>query len=514
MNRKKTQCTQLITLFVISLLVSLALACSSHGARLAEAVQDGEYIRTEELLRSGANPDYRDDEDTPVIIHGVRSENAQILRLLIEAGANVRVRGPEGTSPLEIAAQRGNSAMVNMLLNTGAYSTEQSIRNAAALAEMWGHMELAQTIESSLHSAGAGETEETRENRLQDTLLEAIQDRTPALVEDTIALGAQVDYSGPNENTPLMVAASLGEIEIIEILLDAGAEIDAQDEYGETALMKAAKAGHADTVQVLLEGGAAIDMTDEFGMTALFHAVDQGRGMLVSILYEAGADATVKTEAGECLYSFAADSQDITELLLEFEVPFGEDCTQLFIEALAMENRLLITELLDSGFDPRSIISEHPEYPGWSPLMIAVKKNMVSLSGELIELGVDVNARTPRNRTALHIACIESNAEITELLLENGADIHVELDEGRFIGFTSLFFAALAGNTDILTTLEEHGASFQVETQGYTPLMAAIESGSQEAVDYFLSKGLDVNAVSQRMEWEGATPLMYAAREG
>jgi len=52
--------------------------------------------------------------------------------------------------------------------------------------------------------------------------------------------------------TALMLAASHGRCDMVELLLDAGAEVNARDEDGSSALMCACEHGYIDIVQMLL----------------------------------------------------------------------------------------------------------------------------------------------------------------------------------------------------------------------------------------------------------------------
>lgn len=85
----------------------------------------------------------------------------------------------------------------------------------------------------------------------------------------SIRNGANVNFNGDGENTPLMIAAEHGELEIVELLLSKGADVNIVDSCGYTALMIASAFGEYKVVKRLLNNGADVNVADQFGYTAL-----------------------------------------------------------------------------------------------------------------------------------------------------------------------------------------------------------------------------------------------------
>ena len=103
---------------------------------------------------------------------------------------------------------------------------------------------------------------------------------------------------GPNVNqidtisgrTGLVTAASRGEKDSVQLLLNHGADVDKADRNGHTALITAAWEGHEETVRLLLDNGAKVNIHDTDGETALFSAAHKGHTAIVRMLLEHGAD--------------------------------------------------------------------------------------------------------------------------------------------------------------------------------------------------------------------------------
>jgi ankyrin repeat protein len=99
------------------------------------------------------------------------------------------------------------------------------------------------------------------------------------LCRQLIARDADVNKPGW---APLHYAASSGNVQVIQLLLDHYAYIDAESPNGSTPLMMAAMYGSADAVKVLLDAGADASLKNAIGLTALDFAQKAGH-----------ADATV-----------------------------------------------------------------------------------------------------------------------------------------------------------------------------------------------------------------------------
>lgn len=96
---------------------------------------------------------------------------------------------------------------------------------------------------------------------LNDAIFYGLPEAVPALLE----AGADPSFTpGEVGQTPLMVAATMGDIATMELLLDAGADIDQTSEelFGETALFKAVQAYQVDSVRFLLDAGADASITN------------------------------------------------------------------------------------------------------------------------------------------------------------------------------------------------------------------------------------------------------------
>ncbi|XP_072341349.1 ankyrin repeat, SAM and basic leucine zipper domain-containing protein 1 isoform X2 [Scyliorhinus torazame] len=179
-------------------------------------------------------------------------------------------------------------------------------------------------------------------DKVTDTLKEALASQKVHLVEQILNSGIDVETRFGFGWTPLMYAASVANFEITRLLLDRGANASfTKDQYTVlmaacasneaeekvakctelllsrnanpntlsrnqmSPLMYAAREGHTQTIALLVAQGAEINIQDENGYTALTWASSQGRQSTVLKLIELGADKMLKTKNGEVAANIA-----------------------------------------------------------------------------------------------------------------------------------------------------------------------------------------------------------------
>lgn len=89
--------------------------------------------------------------------------------------------------------------------------------------------------------------------------------------------------TGSVQTTPLMYAASVGRLQIVQLLTGKGANLEATSRHGRTVLHHAAESGHEEVVAYLLENGVHSHRQDSSGLTAMMLALDK-RHVRVALL--------------------------------------------------------------------------------------------------------------------------------------------------------------------------------------------------------------------------------------
>ena len=111
---------------------------------------------------------------------------------------------------------------------------------------------------------------------------------------------------------------------------------------------------------------------------------------------------------------------------------------------------------------------------------------------KILELGADVNFRTPVGMTALHLACGTGKPNFIQLLLDAGADIEARDPDGR----TALHIAILGSNKAI-EILIDNGANMEPKDNfGKTPFYYACERGKVGAVKTLCNSGANTRVLT------------------
>ncbi len=137
----------------------------------------------------------------------------------------------------------------------------------------------------------------------------------------------------------------------------------------------------------------------------------------------------------------------------------------------------------------------------------AVSKCNISIVKEGLNRGISIKAKDPiYHETALVIAVKRGDAEITQLLLNWGADIEAK----SYFGYTPLMLAAMHGKVEIAKILLENGASTTAQKDALSSLDQAIFKEQPQIVRLLLEYGVNI----EEKDINGETHLMDAAALG
>ena len=146
----------------------------------------------------------------------------------------------------------------------------------------------------------------TRDAKGQAGLLIALQnDSLKAFTALLAARNIKVEVRNAQDESPLMLAAIKGHIDIVRALMARDADVN---KTGWAPLHYAASAGsaqHTQIIALLIENHAYIDATSPNGTTPLMMAAQYGSLASVQLLLDEGADPTLKNQLGLTAADFA-----------------------------------------------------------------------------------------------------------------------------------------------------------------------------------------------------------------
>jgi ankyrin repeat protein len=259
----------------VALLCALAAlpACkrydNSLGKELVASVTSKDVEKFRGLLARRADPNTLDESGAPVLMSvllnmqisfspsgqmsGDRqgAATAQIVKLLLDAGADPNAKDKRGNPVLMAAFMRNDPAIVADLIRAGA-----SVKGA--------------------ESSGS------------PMIVEAAYSGNLEIVKLMVEAGADVNKSRKDGTTALLVAASKQKWNLSQYLIEKGADVNAHVKAG-TALLFAAGFGNLETAKLLVQRGADVNARDDQNRSPLSLSQELKHEQVADFLRSSGA---------------------------------------------------------------------------------------------------------------------------------------------------------------------------------------------------------------------------------
>ena len=465
----------------------------------------------------------------------------EIIPDILEQG--LEIDSPDltyGQTPLMYACKNGRMSTVKTLLGLGADINLVSTRGSTALTEAL----LVEDLDISEHLVGYPELHVNAKasNEWDRTVLvigacygytdfvRLLLGRSDVLVNaqdisgDTalhiavinncyesvqLILGyRQTDINVRNQHgaSPLIVAATYGYEDIVELLLETGADTSIKDEFGGTAILRAVDEGNISTVQMMLERSVDFRKVDDLGRTILHGASINGHCDIIRLLVDAGLAVDVRGNVGETSLHDAgrAGYASVAETLLELGAdPSITDNAGRTPRIIAVQRgnedvaRILKEKELQLGLAKGRI--DDSSSPAWA----IAQRNRPDIMATLIACGGDLDEKDPDTYdTALHVACWAGYNEILEQLLPAGANPNVINKFYR----TPLKQAVIRGNLEATKMLLKYGARVDVEGETESALTWAQGERQFEIANLLIKANAKIDATVMPIQ-----PTFFAA---
>ena len=429
----------------------------------------------------------------------VYGENA--VAVLLKHGAEVNAReGSAGQTPLMFAAAYNRSATVQVLLENGAdpgaaTKVVDVLRSVARDQEA--SQLLRDRIEALRFEAEPGSDRELTPAEVQSAIAAQREflrsDRSPSEFDPDELVQYRPDYpGGPRLARPPYRETLVGKT------------------GGMTALLHAAREGHAEAARVLLDGGADIDQVSGDGTTPLLMATINGQFDLAMELVERGADP-----------DRAADTDGISPLFAVLQTHWAPKSN--YPQPRAHDNEQteyleLLQVLLDAGADPNVQLNTHLWYwefgltkmginlEGATPFYRATFAQDIKAMKMLAAHGADPNIPTRWPAVGMRERRQQDGRQQEDSGLPwipegsyNAYPIHAAAG-GGWQGLGAFSVRSVPDNflNTVKYLVDEHGADVNLaDSWLYRPLHYAAARGDNELIEYLVSQGADVMAITR-----------------
>jgi ankyrin repeat protein len=240
--------------------------------------------------------------DVP-LLHATSRGHANVVRLLLTAGADPHCSSRRGEGALQQAVDKAQSEVAAALLEGGASVSVLRTCRASPLFDVAERGD-ASMLEVLLRHGADGTA---RDDRGYTVLHVAAEQNRHEVVSSLLRLGADANVRGDDARTPLFLAGARGHVAAVGALLNGGANPWAIDDSGQTSLHAAVAEGHREVAQTLIANSANVDATDTEGRSPLVLAAACGHRDAVKSLLECGASFPQEVERTPLLMSILVE---------------------------------------------------------------------------------------------------------------------------------------------------------------------------------------------------------------
>jgi ankyrin repeat protein len=526
-------------------MAALALTVLIHAAPsapVADAAMQGNKDAVRSLLKQAADVNAAQGDGMTALHWAAMKDDADLVQTLLFAGANVRATTRIGSyTPLILAAKNGSGSVIAPLLKSGADANSATSNGTTALmlASASGNTDAVKLLIDG--GADVNAKEPVRE--LTAAMFAAASNRAAvltllaksgadlkatskvtdlaALSKDPAALRAFTQgnppppgeppaggRSGPAPQAPGGRGGRGPQVAGVDRNYQLNELVAAQG--GLTPLLLATREGHADAVRAMLDAGADINQLSAGDRTSpLLIATINGHFDLAMALLAKGANPN------------AASENNATPLYGALNVEWAPKA--LYPQPRAQLNQTityldLMKALLDKGADPNVRLNKKVWYSGYSfdlsgvdetgatPFWRAAYASDVDAMKMLVAYGADPNIRTKRIAGRPRAGDIDRDVVDVSGLppVPVGGPAVTPLQAAAGVGYGEGFAAnshrfAPGGMLAAVKYLVEelHADVNAFDHEGNTALHQAAARGDVEMIQYLVSKGADVKAVTR-----------------
>uniref|UniRef100_A0A3B3YXC9 Death domain-containing protein n=1 Tax=Poecilia mexicana TaxID=48701 RepID=A0A3B3YXC9_9TELE len=277
---------------------------------------------TQFLLQRRVKVDQKDKYGMAPIHLAAWFGSLEILKLLVQAGAEQKVENEEGLNIMHCAAINNHTEIVEYIINDMQMKElnkeDQSGHLPFALAAEHGSIEMLKMLMEPYNMATMkpnkrGDTPlhlAARNGHLDavQLLLQSFDTRDEVNMDGETALYQAADNSQEECVLALPNSCSFGDSSLVQLLLEYNAHTDVQNQQLEAPLHLAVKNGHIPVIHSLVAAGCNINVRLQ---TALHLSAELGRTEVVEMLLKSGVDLQIRDRQGKTALGVAARANEV-----------------------------------------------------------------------------------------------------------------------------------------------------------------------------------------------------------
>lgn len=266
--------------FTSTCLLAISLAWSSAGlgqtanAALVNAILLEQTTTVRALLLARPDLSAPTEDGRTLATLAVETGNLEVIKALLDAGADFNLADSRGNTPALLAAQdiSGNAAAIVALLGQYRVDLDQSTEYLTPLYY-------------------------------------AVMNRDTNLVQALLEAGAKP--SVPTAEGRLPIVEAIGDGPTLSLLLAAGADPNTVDRHGDPVIFTAVRDDAMDGLQLLLEAGADANLANGDGDQAISFARFNSNERALALLLEHGATDPDTAEPARSAEAFTGTVADL-----------------------------------------------------------------------------------------------------------------------------------------------------------------------------------------------------------
>lgn len=246
-----------------------------------------EFFSAESMMQT-------DNRGVTAMHEAAKNNHLEMLEVMIKKGVNVNITQDEpagaGDTPLHLACSYENVEIVKFLIESGADDTIQNINGEtpahyAVKKKTFGRKRNEKKIAEILSALSSVDIPDNNGNTplmlLQYLDINTTIQVLPVFLEKCV----NVNYVNQNGDTALLIHTQHQCYKgTIKELVHAGADVNAVNKYGSTALLEALRYGNQEVARFLIKKGADYHHADNRGITAAQLAAERGYDAVLSLI--------------------------------------------------------------------------------------------------------------------------------------------------------------------------------------------------------------------------------------